>query len=49
MDCINCGKIFLGDNIKFCSMECFKEYNDDLKKNSQPSSKKPSTSDQNEE
>jgi len=49
MDCINCGKIFFGDNIKFCSMKCFKEYSDDLKKDSQPSDKKQSTTNQNEE
>ncbi len=44
MDCVNCGKIFLGDNRKFCSMQCFKEYSDDLKKGNQPSDKKHSTS-----
>ena len=49
MDCINCGKIFLGDNRKFYSMQCFKEYSDDLKKDSQPSDKKQSTTNQNEE
>jgi len=48
MDCINCGKIFFGDNIKFCSMKCFKEYSDDLKKGDQPNDKKQSTSYENE-
>ena len=49
MDCVNCGKIFFGDHIKFCSMKCFKEHSDDLKKDSQPSDKKQSTSYENEE
>ena len=40
MDCINCGKIFLGDNRKFCSMQCFKEYSDDFKKDNQSMDKK---------
>jgi len=30
-------------------MKCFKEYSDDLKKDSQPSDKKQSTTNQNEE
>lgn len=26
MDCLQCGKVFFGDNIKFCSMKCYQDY-----------------------
>jgi hypothetical protein len=26
MDCIQCGETFFGDNIKFCSMKCYRDY-----------------------
>ncbi len=26
MDCLQCGKVFLGTNIKFCSMKCYKDH-----------------------
>jgi len=26
MDCIQCGETFFGDNIKFCSLKCYREY-----------------------
>jgi len=32
MDCIYCGTTFLGDNVKFCSMKCYKDHIADLEK-----------------
>jgi hypothetical protein len=40
MDCIKCGKIFFGNNIKFCSMKCYKDYMDDSKKSAEEEPKK---------
>ena len=31
MDCLECGKIFFGTNMDFCSMECFKKNTADSK------------------
>ena len=40
MDCIECGKTFFGNNVKFCSMKCYKDHMDDLKKERDSTSKK---------
>lgn len=44
MDCIQCGEVFFGHNVKFCSLKCYKEY---LKESEKDSDEKNDSSNSN--